>query len=286
LLADLRNPNTWELTESRVFISHGVAVGIRASDPMLLARAQGCLPPGWGESFASKVDLWFSVVTSSSMGGGRVLYTLFEDERKLAEGFRLTRLMDAMESAIRLQVGRRAPMRLFVHAGAVAWRGSSIVIPGRSGTGKTSLVAALVKAGATYYSDEYAVLDGDGLLHPYTRPLSFRLGVQRRTKKCAVADLGGSQARKPVSVGLVLHTRFRPDVSWTPRVLSSGEGALALFDNTLGARERPAFAFSVLSNVVSKAVALRGDRNEAETFAAEILSYVDSIRPIAGATSP
>ena len=42
----------------------------------------------------------------------------------------------------------------------VTWgRGRAIVIPGRTFSGKSTLVAELVRAGATYYSDEYAVED-------------------------------------------------------------------------------------------------------------------------------
>ena len=57
--------------------------------------------------------------------------------------------------------------RVFVHAGVVGWKGHAIVIPGRSRSGKTTLVAELVKAGAEYYSDEFAVLDAEGRVHPF-----------------------------------------------------------------------------------------------------------------------
>lgn len=50
------------------------------------------------------------------------------------------------------------------------------MVPGRTLSGKSSLVLALVKAGADYYSDEYAVFDGSGRVHPYSKPLSRRSG--------------------------------------------------------------------------------------------------------------
>src|SRR5262249_57961124 len=50
-------------------------------------------------------------------------------------------------------------------------RGLAIVVPGRSHTGKSTLVAELVRRGATYWSDEFAVLDDAGRVHPYRRPL-------------------------------------------------------------------------------------------------------------------
>jgi len=83
-------------------------------------------------------------------------------------------VFEAFETDLQLYVAEMAPRRLFVHAGVVGWRGQAIIIPGRTFTGKTTLVAALVKAGATYYSDEYAVLDVRGRVHPYARPLGIR----------------------------------------------------------------------------------------------------------------
>ncbi|WP_157871812.1 hypothetical protein [Gloeothece verrucosa] len=101
--------------------------------------------------------------------------------------------------------------KLFVHAGVVGWRGRAIVIPGRSFSGKTTLAAALVKAGAIYYSDEYAVIDRDGLVHPYPRPLCIREGVgeQIKRRKCSVEELGGQAGTDPIPVGLVVHTKYQ-----------------------------------------------------------------------------
>ena len=71
-------------------------------------------------------------------------------------------------------VAQRSRQMLFVHAGVVGWRGLAIVIPGRSHTGKSTLVAELVRRGAVYYSDEFAVLDDTGRVHPYRRPPVLR----------------------------------------------------------------------------------------------------------------
>src|SRR5262249_36246454 len=78
------------------------------------------------------------------------------------------------EADVQLHVAEMAPERVFVHAGVVAYQGRGILLPGRSFAGKSTLVRELVQAGAQYYSDEYAVLDADGAVHPYPRPLSIR----------------------------------------------------------------------------------------------------------------
>ncbi len=258
-------------------MSHGVSIGIRTNDPSVLARTADAFPPGWEDSPSVTVDSWFSIVRVPSDDGQRVIYELYEDQEKLDEGLRLTRLLDSMDSAIRVAVGRRAPDRLFVHAGAVAWKGRAIVIPGRSGAGKTTLVAALVAAGATYYSDEYAVLDDRGFVHPYSRPLSIRQGEHRRMKQSATADLGGRTATGPLPVALVLATRFRSGATFEPRVSTPGHGAQAMFANTLSARERPAFAFSVLSRSVADATILVGDRGEAAAAVPVLLDHLNTL---------
>jgi HprK-related kinase A len=66
---------------------------------------------------------------------------------------------------------------LLIHAGAVAYGGSAILMPGASGAGKSTLVAALALAGFRYLSDELAVVDGAALAAlPFLRPLCLKAG--------------------------------------------------------------------------------------------------------------
>ena len=96
-------------------------------------------------------------------------------------------LFDPLESHLQLYVAEWARRRIFVHAGVVGWRGRAILVPGRSFSGKTALIAAFVRAGATYYSDEYAVLDAKGRVHPYPRRLSIRSEGGRGARRCSAA---------------------------------------------------------------------------------------------------
>jgi len=79
-------------------------------------------------------------------------------------------------------IAETAHDRFFVHAGVVGWNGRAIVIPGQSKIGKTTLVEEFLRIGATYYSDEFAVFDRRGYVHPFARPLRVRTdGLQRKT---------------------------------------------------------------------------------------------------------
>jgi hypothetical protein len=73
---------------------------------------------------------------------------------------------------------------LFVHAGAVGFDGRGMILVGESGAGKTSTVAALLRRGATYLSDEVALLDPSaGAVMPFAVPMA----VKPWTRKAAGA---------------------------------------------------------------------------------------------------
>lgn len=66
---------------------------------------------------------------------------------------------------------------LLFHAGAVARRGCGILLPAPAGSGKTTLVAGLIAAGFTYFSDEVGVLDpSDSALLPFAKSLCVKEG--------------------------------------------------------------------------------------------------------------
>ena len=108
-------------------------------------------------------------------------------------------------------------------------------MPGLSFSGKTTLVRALVEAGAVYYSDEFAMLDEAGRVHPYARQLSFR-PPDGRPVDLRAEELGGVAGTEPLPVGMVIVTRYRPGGVWQPRQLSAGAGALAMLEHTIPSR--------------------------------------------------
>ena len=68
----------------------------------------------------------------------------------------------------------RAEEHLVLHSGAIAWAGRGVVLPAPPDSGKTTLTAALTRAGFAYLSDEAAFLErGTGRLLPFPRALSM-----------------------------------------------------------------------------------------------------------------
>jgi hypothetical protein len=176
-----------------------------------------------------------------------------------------------------LYVAEYASNRVFVHAGVVGWRGRAILLPGASGAGKSTLVAALLRAGASYYSDEYAVLDPHGLVHPFARRLSIR-AADGTTVRCEPEEFGGRAADRPLPVGLVAVTKYLVGTQWRPRPLTAGQAILALLQDTLPARRDPEGSLRVLRKAVAPALVLKGTRGEADETAAGLLAALDGSR--------
>ena len=255
------------------FVSYGLRIGIRASSPEILDRLQALLPPNAKPARGPRVECLYSLIVRGTKVGSNVrrFNILYADAVPLARTKDTDRVLEALETDLQLYVAERARRRLFVHAGVVGWRGRAIVIPGRTMSGKTTLVRALVRAGATYYSDEYAVLDERGRVHPYLKPMSIRDNAGGRPKKILPEALGGITGVKPLPVGLVVATSYREGVRWRPRRLSQGRAVMALLAHTVSARRRPERSLTTLRQVVADALVLKGARGEAEEIVDALL---------------
>jgi hypothetical protein len=180
-----------------------------------------------------------------------------------------------LDAQIRAQVALMAPEHIFVHAGVVAHNGGAIVLPGFSFAGKTTLVRALVQAGADYLSDEFAVFDRAGRVHPYPKPLSIRRpDGGGATTETPAAMLGARTELLPVPLRLIAVTAYRPGAVLDPEPLAPGAALLALLGHTIPARTRPAQSMAALKAAVIDAEAWNSDRGEAETAARQILAWL------------
>jgi len=204
------------------------------------------------------------------------IYILIQNHERISSGRSRKKFLKFFDSIIRVTIGEFAVDRVFLHAGVVGWKGKAIVIPADSFRGKTTLVAELVRNGASYYSDEFAILDENGLVHPFARPLSMRTDDgSYRTYQLTVEDLGGTYGEEPIPVGMVLLTGYEANRKWRPKILSPGNGVLEMIPFTLPIRAQPDFSMRVLNYVASSATIAHSLRGSAETFAKTLLSFAD-----------
>ena len=256
------------------FTAYGVRVGLRVNDAAILNELITRLPPGAKPSPVRVVDHLYSLTGFADTANGRVRrFNLgYWNLVRFARLRSFEDLLHEFESHVQLTVAEYAPRRIFVHAGVVGWNGRAILIPGTSFSGKTSLVTELIRAGATYYSDEYAVLDRHGRVHAYPRPLGIRSANGARPAKVKAKEIGAKVGAQPLPVSLVLATRFKHGARWRPRELSRGKGVLELLANTVSARSQPELALSVLPKALESARILKSVRGEAREMVEHILA--------------
>jgi hypothetical protein len=264
----------------RLFVVYGARIALSVDCEGLLDTLEygpGGLPFGWraveDHEPDAPVTLRYELLTGDP-GGARPSYRLYADTSLVAEAHSLTDLRLALAAHAEPFVAERSPDHLFVHAGAVGWEGRAIVMPGASFAGKTTLVQAWLEAGATYYSDEFAVLDCAGRVHPFARPLAIRDRSSGLTRRVAADALGAATGTMPLPVGLILSTCYRAGARWRPRRLTAATTLLALMRHTIAARGNPAHSMPILKQTVSGGTALAGPRGEARPLVFTVLRHI------------
>ncbi len=253
-------------THSLAVEAFGVTVEITA-EARHLSAVRAILPPGATPATEPPPNGRFTLVPTA----GRDLLTVHRDAQALTGAVDAAVALGVLDAQVRMHIALHAPEHIFVHAGVVGVANRAIVLPGKSFAGKTTLVASLVKKGATYWSDEYAALDSDGLVHPYAKPLSVRMDPVSVVEERTIESLGGQAGDRPLRVRLVAVTHYRPGASWAPRLCSAGEGAIRLLEHTVPAQSRPEQALDAVRRAVTNAVILEGERGEAEEMAAALM---------------
>jgi hypothetical protein len=245
------------------FEAFGVRVAVAAPDA-IADRLSAALPPARRECDPAAAEVAFELV------GVPDGIAVERDGEPFTDGIPLESALEVLEREVRTEVALRAPGLVFVHAGVVAHEHRGLVLPGTSFAGKTTLVAALVRAGAEYFSDEYAVLDQDGRVHPYARRLAIR-GKDGVARLHEATDLGGAVGKRPVRVAAIVVTSYREGSAWEPAPLSHGEAVLALIKNAVPAQSRPAETLHAATRAVEGARLEHGERGDAIRTAALLL---------------
>jgi hypothetical protein len=270
--------NRLHWTHGFSFLSHGVAISVRSNAPRYLDMLSTRLPPGSAGFPGSRADVIFSlwVPATPSGPGARHFTLLYRNDGLVARDLDTQRVIHFFDQHTRLTVAALARDRVFVHAGVVGWKGRAVILPGPSRSGKSELVRALLGLGATYYSDEYAIIGPAGEVEPYLRPLSIRRGGADQRDTIVPARAGATA----LPAGLLLFSRYHPDARWQPRRLSPAEAAVALISNAVAAQVSPQLVLRQASTLSRLVPAVQTPRGEAHQAAALVLQAIDD--PAAG----
>lgn len=156
---------------------------------------------------------------------------------------------------------------VLVHASAAASGGTSIVLPGPMGAGKSTLVAALVRAGLDYLTDEVVAIDPtSGLVRPYPKylsldgdqagaavPESVQAYLGDSTLVAAEALRPGAAAREPARPHVVVTPRYEPGAPATLEPLRPAAALATLAQHAFHLEADPARTLDVLGRLVESA---------------------------------
>ncbi|HET7108505.1 MAG TPA: hypothetical protein VFI38_16950 [Candidatus Acidoferrum sp.] len=256
----------------------GVQAGVRVNSVGILPQVLPLLPPGWKSFRKTTVQRLYSLVVAKKGQDDRLrrLHILYADGERIARNTELDPVLAALETDLHRYVAETSPDMTFLHAGVVGWQGRAILLPGRSLCGKSTLVRELLRRGATYYSDEFAVVDDFGKIHPFPRPLGIREDSTFSQTRYPAATWGATSGIKPLALGAVVICKYRAGARWKPALLSDGAGALQLMANSIAVRNNPRRTLRRIQKLVKSAVFVKGTRGEASESAESILHLVNS----------
>jgi hypothetical protein len=256
----------------------GVKIGVRSTDTVFVRefkkKLESVLPVERRLISETEVEHWFSIIRS--LGPGKKS-SIYRGAGLLSKNISAKDLTSQLESQIRITVAEFAKNYVFLHAGVVGWKGKAIVVPGKSFSGKTTLIAELVKRDCEYYSDEYAVIDKDGFVHPFPKKLSIR-GIIDDFQQLdfEVEELGGRRARDPIPVGFLLMTEYKKSPGRTNiEVKKIGDAVMSSVANSISVRQNPEFVLKVLSEIAQRSTILKTERGEAKEFVDLLLNFLE-----------
>ncbi len=161
-----------------------------------------------------------------------------------------------------------------VHAGVVQWQNRALLLPGGSHAGKSTLVVELLRRGATYFSDEYALFDRDGRVHPYPRPLLVRNGSPMQRPFLA-EEFGAATGRRPASLGWIAFLTWKPEEAWRVTPIPQSAALIDLLRNTPHILEETPDLIRVFERAIAGAQCFAGSRPDAQSAVDSILALIE-----------
>lgn len=200
-------------------------------------------------------------------------YSGYSQIGRTADDWQLFRFL---EWQLDILLAEKVESMYLLHAGGVSRNGAGIIMPGPSGSGKSSLTLALLLRGYRYLSDELAVIDpSSNQLQPFPKPISIKdtsvfpelarhkdlwLGPEtgERSREVPVwyvhpEDVTAGSVGGPVPIRYIIFPSYDPTVPSQLHRLSAGQAMQQLIENSVNLHRFGRDGLHVLGNLVEEA---------------------------------
>lgn len=156
-----------------------------------------------------------------------------------------------------------------LHAGAVRRGDRCVILPGKSGNGKSTLTAWLVANGWQYLTDELVFLANDGSVSPWTRPINLKVNEKHKSwllhgtdsGSIVSADNGSMIPHRLINAAFsvghprvtdIIYPEFREGVEGCFKEVSPAKCALYLMQSHVNARNLDGHGIADISSIVRR----------------------------------
>ncbi|MEN8190451.1 MAG: hypothetical protein ABFS19_11430 [Thermodesulfobacteriota bacterium] len=199
--------------------------------------------------------------------GKQPMLSLWNDEKILYYGQSYYQLAYTLMNEVIFHCINSHDKHHALHAGCVHNGNSCFLLPGKSGSGKSSLTGWLIANGYGYLTDELAFLSADGQIHPLPRPISLKVNSSHPAWPAAatqadgiISDTTGAmiphrllnpayEACEP-RVTHIIFPKFKAGAESELTELSPAKSSLRLLESHVNARNLDGHGIAELSNIV------------------------------------
>lgn len=206
----------------------------------------------------------YSIITSSLESE----FSLFEGDIQLYSGDSRYQLAYTLINEIIFHCINKNDSHHALHAGAIYHGKRCILLPGKSGTGKSTLTSWMIMNGFQYLSDELVFIDADGKVLPLTRPISLKVGPSHQSwllsdeNDAIITDASGSmiphrllnpdfEPKQPIITDIIF-PEFNSDIKPGLQEISPAKSSLYLLRSHVNARNLPEHGVSQLATIVRR----------------------------------
>ena len=254
----------------------GQRVDVRTNCSQFAGRLTGLLrsfPSYPNSGTAPDVTMSLLMAPPSKTSTVSRFHYMYRDGCLVGQTHHLWQLFRYLECQLDHMLGDRITSHLLLHSGSIAKNGAGIVLPGESGSGKSSLTLALVESGYKYFSDEIAVVDSQsGELHSFPKPVSIKnrsnfpnlsapenlwfgpeSNVQDSVWYIHPEDLGAGVANYPAPIRYIIFPSRCAQGDAQLRPLTPGEALPRLVANSINLPNLGSKGFHMIADLVNGA---------------------------------